>query len=146
MAMSVIGRNFMNSPTTPGQNSKGMNAARVVAVEAVIGQAMRLAAWAYASRLWTPSAIRRSANSVTTMAPSTSIPTARIRLNRTTMFMVRPSVEMTRMPVRNEPGIASPTSPAVRAPSAPMTTIITRITAAITLFWRSVSMLRICTD
>jgi hypothetical protein len=38
VATSVIGRNFMNSPTTPGQNRSGMNAASVVAVEAVIGQ------------------------------------------------------------------------------------------------------------
>ena len=44
VAISVIGRYFMNSPTTPGQNSSGMNAARVVAVEAMIGHAIRLAA------------------------------------------------------------------------------------------------------
>ena len=44
VAMSVIGRNFMNSPTMPGQNSNGMKAARVVAVAAVIGHAMRFAA------------------------------------------------------------------------------------------------------
>ena len=37
----MIGRNLMNSPTRPGQNSKGMKAASVVAVEAMIGQAMR---------------------------------------------------------------------------------------------------------
>ncbi len=46
VAMRVMGRYFMNSPTTPGQNSRGMNAARVVAVEAMMGQAMRLAATA----------------------------------------------------------------------------------------------------
>ena len=34
----------MNSPTTSGQNSSGMNAASVVAVEAMIGQDMRFAA------------------------------------------------------------------------------------------------------
>jgi hypothetical protein len=44
VATSVIGRNFMNSPTMPGQNSNGRKAAKVVAVEAMIGQAMRLAA------------------------------------------------------------------------------------------------------
>ena len=41
---SVIGRYFMNSPIIPGQNTSGMNAASVVAVEAVIGHAMRCAA------------------------------------------------------------------------------------------------------
>jgi hypothetical protein len=44
VAIRVIGRNFMNSPTMPGQNSSGRKAASVVAVEAMIGQAMRLAA------------------------------------------------------------------------------------------------------
>ena len=44
VAIRVIGRNFMNSPTMPGQNSSGRKAARVVAVAAMIGQAMRLAA------------------------------------------------------------------------------------------------------
>ena len=34
----------MNSPTTPGQNRSGMKAASVVAVDAVIGHAMRFAA------------------------------------------------------------------------------------------------------
>ena len=40
----VMGRNFMNSPTTPGQKINGMKAAKVVAVDATIGQAMRWAA------------------------------------------------------------------------------------------------------
>ena len=44
VAISVIGRNFMNSPTMPGQNMSGRKAASVVIVEAAIGQAMRLAA------------------------------------------------------------------------------------------------------
>ena len=33
----VSGRYFMNSPTMPGQNASGTNAARVVAVEAMMG-------------------------------------------------------------------------------------------------------------
>ena len=44
-AMSVIstvmGRYFINSPTTPGQNTSGKKAASVVAVEAMIGVAIR---------------------------------------------------------------------------------------------------------
>ena len=35
----VRGKNFMNSPTMPGQNVIGKNAANVVAVDAMIGQA-----------------------------------------------------------------------------------------------------------
>ena len=41
---NVSGRNIMKSPVVPGQNSKGKNTASVVAVEAIIGQDMRLAA------------------------------------------------------------------------------------------------------
>ena len=44
VAMSVIGRYFMNSPTTPGQNRSGEKAATRVAVAAITGPDMRLAA------------------------------------------------------------------------------------------------------
>ena len=43
-AISVIGRYFMNSPDVPGQSASGTNAASVVHVEAMIGNAMRMAA------------------------------------------------------------------------------------------------------
>jgi hypothetical protein len=36
--INVKGRNFMNSPVTPGQNNKGKKAESVVMVEAIIGQ------------------------------------------------------------------------------------------------------------
>ena len=67
----------MNFPDTPGQNTRGRKAARVVAVEAVTGQNIRFAAIAKASRRPTPSAIFLSAYSVTTMAPSMSMPRPR---------------------------------------------------------------------
>jgi hypothetical protein len=44
VAIKVIGRYFMNSPTTPGQNRSGENAATRVAVAAVTGPAIRSAA------------------------------------------------------------------------------------------------------
>jgi hypothetical protein len=44
VAISVIGRYFMNCPTTPGQNNSGENAATRVAVAAITGPAMRRAA------------------------------------------------------------------------------------------------------
>ena len=44
VAISVIGMYFMNWPTTPGQNSSGEKAAIRVAVAAITGPAMRLAA------------------------------------------------------------------------------------------------------
>ena len=36
-AIRVIGRYFMKEPKSPGQNARGTNAARVVAVDAIIG-------------------------------------------------------------------------------------------------------------
>ena len=88
VAIMVIGMNFMNSPTISGQKSKGIKTASVVAVEAVIGQAIRFAASLYACRFDAPSANFRSAYSVTTMAPSTNMPTLSIKANKTTILMV----------------------------------------------------------
>ena len=42
--ITVIGRNFINSPIIPDQNSNGKNTDNVVSVDAMIGHAMRLAA------------------------------------------------------------------------------------------------------
>ena len=140
VASRVIGINFMNSPTRPGQNNNGAKAARVVAVDAVIGHAIRFAARAKALLNGSPSRILRSAYSVTTMAPSTSMPTERIRENSTTMFTVRPSALRTRIAVRNDPGMAMATRMPERRPSAATTAIITRRTALKTLFCRSRSM------
>ncbi len=80
------------------------------------------------------------------MAPSTSMPTARISENRTTMLMVSPSALSTRIPARNEPGMAMPTSAAERTPRAATTTIITSSTANTTEFCRSPSMVRMSSD
>ncbi len=130
----------------PGQNSSGRKAATVVAVAAMIGQAMRRAAASKARLRGRPSAILRSASSTTTMAPSTSMPTAMIRLNSTTMLMVSPPAASARMAARKEPGMATPTSRALRTPRMPMMTMNTSSTAASTLFCRSVSMLRMSSD
>lgn len=88
MTIRVIGMYFMNSPTMPGQNSRGEKAATRVMVAATTGPVIRCEAIAKASRLSMPSDMRRSANSVTMIASSTSIPTARIKEKRTTMLTV----------------------------------------------------------
>ena len=88
VTISVIGMYFMNSPTMPGQNNSGENAATRVMVAAMTGPAMRCDANSKACAFGMPSLIRRSANSVTMMASSTSMPTARISENSTTMLTV----------------------------------------------------------
>ena len=62
------------------------------------------------------------------------------------MLMVKPSTASTRMPARNEAGMATPTKPADRTPRAATTTIMTSNTALITLFCKSPSMVRISLD
>ena len=139
-AISVMGRNFMNSPITPGQNASGMNAASVVQVDAMIGHAIRRAALEYASWRSMPSAMRRSANSVTTIAPSTSRPTAMINANSTIMLMLMPKDAMVSIASRKLPGIATPTRMPARTPSIPIIMMKTSRTAEITLFCKSESI------
>ena len=93
-----------------------------------------------------PSAIRRSANSATMMASSTSMPTARIRLNSATILSVSPAIQRPRMPVRNDAGIAMPTKIDARPPSTNMMMTKTSSTPVITLFCRSARSCRMVFD
>ena len=105
----------------------------VVAVEEIIGQAMREAA---SIKLWRgvlPAASNRSAYSATTIAPSTSMPATRIRLNSTTMLSVKTDTVQYQRPLRKAPGMVRPTSSDGRGPSAPTMMIMTRIIANMTL-------------
>ena len=137
---------FMNSPTTPGQNRSGEKAAIRVIVAAITGPAIRWAASSKAAARGMPSTIRRSANSVTMIASSTSMPTARIRLKSTIMFTVSPASASPRMPIRKETGIARPISTAARVDRAKRMMMKTSTTAVSTLFCNSPSMSRIITD
>ena len=65
-----------------------------------------------------PSDIRRSANSDTMMASSTSMPTARMSENSTTMLTVSPASCSPSTPARNEAGMAMPMNSEARKPSA----------------------------
>ena len=130
--MSVTGSMPMNSPGTPGQKSMGRKAQSVVAVDDTTGQNMRFAASVKAAIGPVPSEMRRSAYSTTTMAPSTSMPTARISPNMTMLEIVIPTTAMIAKQRRNEVGIAKPTRSAERVPSAASTTIITSAMAVST--------------
>jgi hypothetical protein len=80
------------------------------------------------------------------MAPSTSMPTARIRPNITMLEIGMPMMPRRMKHSRNEVGIAKPTSIAERVPSAASTTIITSAMAVRTepSSWRT--MPSTCTD
>ncbi len=62
------------------------------------------------------------------------------------MLMVSPPRASTRVAVRKEPGMATPTNAEVRSPSTANTTIITSRMAASTLFCRSRRVLRTCSE
>ena len=127
----------MKSPTMPGQNSSGEKAAMRVIVAAMTGPAIRLAASSNACSRGMPSDMRRSANSVTMIASSTSMPTAKMSENSTTILIVKPISVRARMPIRNDEGMARPISIEARPDSAYKMTMKTRITAIMTWFWRS---------
>ena len=76
--------------------------------------------------------MRLSAYSTTTMAPSTSIPTARISPNITMFEIDTPIAASSAKHSRNEVGIANPTSSAARLPRLDSTTIITSAIAVST--------------
>ena len=136
----------MNSPMMPGQNSSGEKAAIRVAVATTTGPNMRRAASAKAGPEAMPSVIRRSAYSVTMIASSTSMPTARIRLNSTTILTVKPATDRARMPIRNEVGMARPIRIDERMPRKYRITMNTRITAVSTEFCKSSSIVRMSFD
>ena len=93
-----------------------------------------------------PSDMRRSANSDTMMASSTSMPTARISENSTTMLTVSPASCSPRMPARNEAGMAMPMKSEARPPSTISMMTTTSRTAVMTLFCSSCSMMRMSFD
>ena len=90
--------------------------------------------------------MRRSANSETMIASSTSMPTARINENSTTMLTVSPASCRPSTPARNEAGIAMPMNSDARNPSANRIMTATSSTPVMTEFCRSDSICRITFD
>ena len=132
--INVIGRYFINSPAKPGQNIRGRKAAKVVAVDEIIGKDIFFEALAKASFTLKPSFIFLSAYSTTTIAPSTKRPTDSIKAKSTTMLIVKPIIERANKPDKKDPGIEIPTSKPDLTPRAPSIIIKTSMIAAITLF------------
>jgi hypothetical protein len=93
-----------------------------------------------------PSAMRRSANSETMIASSTSMPTARMSENSTTMLTVSPASWRPRTPARNDAGIAMPMNSEARKPSANRMMTTTSSTPVATEFCRSASIWRMTFD
>ncbi len=76
------------------------------------------------------------------IASSTSMPTARISENSTTMFTVSPARKSASTPMRNEAGMATPTMADARGPSVARMMMKTSTTAVSTEFCSSESISR----
>ena len=84
---SVIGSIIINCPITPGHSPRGINAATVVAVEIMIGNAISLIPFLAASLRFIPSSsISLYTFSTTTIPLSTSIPSPIISPKSTIVF------------------------------------------------------------
>ena len=142
----VMGRCFMNSPMISFQNTNGKNAARVVAVEAIMGMAISPTARQAASHKGTPCRTKRWIFSTTTMALSTSIPRARTRPNNTIIFTVEPRIPSTTNEINMDMGMANPTKRALRNPRKKNNMEITKIIPIIMLFSRLETMSRTYSD
>src|SRR5204863_362035 len=86
------------------------------------------------------------ANSDTIIASSTSMPTAKISENSTTMLTVNPASCSPSTPARKDAGIAMPMNSEARKPSTNKITIATSSTPVATEFCRSPSICRMIFD
>ena len=144
--ISVIGKYRIKLPTNPGQKTIGKNAAKVVAVEAIIGRATSPVPLLAASMLLYPFCLNRYTFSTTTIALSTNIPRARINENKTTVFRVYPTKFIIRIPINIESGIAIPTNMAFRNPKKNNKINTTKITPEMILFSKLETISLVCTD
>ena len=80
------------------------------------------------------------------MASSTSMPTARMSENKTTMLTVSPASCRPSTPARNDAGIAMPMNSEARKPSTNRMMIATSSTPVATEFCRSPSIWRMTLD
>ena len=145
--MRVIGRFFMNLPITPGQNNNGKKGANVVSVPANTGRntspAANLAAWlsgkSYLLKI-------RCVFSITTIASSTTIPSANNSENNTIMFIVIPRPGINKKATSVVSGTESPTKKALVKPMKNINTNTTKIKPRITVFNRSCNCTLVCSD
>ena len=114
--ISVMGNHCINFPIIPSHKISGKNAARVVAVEAIIGKATSPTPSFAALIRGIPSSINRYTFSTTTIPLSTNIPSAMTNENNTIVLRVTPK-ELNMIKDRNiDKGIAIPTNNAFLNP------------------------------
>ena len=144
--ISVIGSHCMNFPIIPSHMIKGKNAARVVAVEAIIGQATSPTPCFAACILGIPSSISLYTFSTTTIPLSTNIPSAITREKRTIVFSVTPKKFRIINDKNIDRGMAIPTNSAFLNPRKKYKTVTTKMTPKIILFSKSATIVLVSLD
>ena len=136
----VTGKKIINFPILPGHKPRGINAATVVAVDIIIGNAISEIPFLVASILFIPSfSISLYTFSTTTIPLSTSIPSPRIRPNNIMVFKVLPIAPSIAMDINIDIGIAIPTNKAFLNPRKNKRTITTSTTPKIILLTKSMT-------
>ncbi len=142
--IKVIGRNFINSPIVPGQKASGTNGASTTSVPESTGRNTSPAAILAALRMGTlPLSKTRCVFSITTIASSTTIPSASRNENRVIKFNVNPMVGNTRKAMKLETGTERPTKMAFVAPMKNISTIVTKIKPIMIVLIRSCTVVRV---
>ena len=132
----VMGKYCINSPIIPGHRARGTKAANVVAVEAIIGQAISPTPFFVASKEPIPSAISLYTFSTTTIPLSTNIPSANTNEKSTIIFKLTPAKFSRRNEINIESGIATPTNKAFLNPRKNNSTPTTKRTPKMIEFSR----------
>ena len=148
MMIKVIGRNFMNSPTIPGQNNKGKKGDIVVNVPDNTGTKTSEAANFTASTILNFLKLlnKRWAFSMTTMASSTTIPKLNKKAKSTMVFKVKSKPGMNKNVNKADNGTDNPTKAASRTPMKNINTITTKTNPKITVLIKSAKSPRVLSD
>ena len=134
----------MNSPITPFQKASGINGANVVAVPLNTGKNTSPAAIFAAFFIGTlPLSKIRCVFSITTIASSTTIPSANKNANNTIMFIVKPKAGITRKATNIDKGTLKATKNALVVPMKNIRMINTKMKPIIMVLIKSCKVVRV---
>ena len=146
--INVIGKYFMNSPTIPGQNSKGKKGEMVVNVPDNTGintsEAANLTDSVMVNFLKLLN--KRCAFSMTTIASSTTIPSPKRKPKRTIVFKLKSKDGMNKKVNKADKGTDKPTNTASLTPMKNINTITTKMKPRTTVLIKSARSPRVRSD
>src|SRR6185312_10008194 len=145
--ISVMGRKNIKWPITLFQNASGINGASVVIVPENTGKNTSPAAILAALAIGTlPLAKIRCVFSITTIASSTTIPSAKRKENNTIIFNVKPIHGITKNAMKQDNGTDNATNIALVLPMKNISTRVTSTKPITIVLIRSLSVERVLSD